>query len=155
MFDLVRKSKKEDGSQTPPKTPPDGSQIRVLAITQDARDWNTLHQIAEQCGWMLLWAHSCDMAANILSHYPIPIVIFDRDLPGEDWKPAMARISGCHPAVCILLASQVSDEYLWREVVQHQGFDVLPKPFQTERVIRMVNLASSWRGWMHGNRLER
>ena len=127
------------------------SPVRVLAVTQNAVDWKALHRVAEERGWTLLWAHSCEAALNVLSNYVVPIVIYDRDLPGEEWKTALRRLSVHGQPVCILLASSVSDEYLWREVVQHQGFDVLPKPFQAERLVRMVNVACSWRGWMHGS----
>jgi DNA-binding NtrC family response regulator len=154
MFDLVRKFRqKEDdptrrtsAAQVPSND--DGSQVRLLAVTPNASDWKSLQEIAYQRGWALFWAHSCDSALSVLSHSTIPIVICDRDLPGEDWRSVLNRIAVFRPPACILLASSVSDQYLWREVVQHQGFDVLPKPFQPERLIRMVNLAWSWEGWM-------
>ena len=148
MYELARKLKKENGSG-PAVPADDASPVRVLAVTQNASDWNALHRVADECGWTLFWAHSCEAALTVLSHYVIPIVIYDRDLPGEEWKAALRRISLYRQPVCILLASSVSDEYLWREVVQHQGFDVLPKPFQPERLVRTVKVACSWRGWMH------
>lgn len=149
MYDLVRKRKRENDDESLPS--PDGdSQVRILAVTQNAQDWSVLERIAGERGWTLFWAHSCEAALSVLSHYMIPIVIYDRDLPGEEWKTALREISLYRQPVCILLASSVSDEYLWREVVQHQGFDVLPKPFQPERLVRMVKVACSWRGWSTG-----
>jgi DNA-binding NtrC family response regulator len=153
MFDLVRKIRhREDGTSKQRESSPgpesiDGAQIRVLAVTRNADDWRSLHQVAEKCGWMLFWAHSCDAAISTLSRYTIPVVICDRDLPGEDWRAMLKRISLFQQPTCILLASSVSDEYLWREVIQHQGYDVLPKPFQPDRLIRMVTSAWTWRGW--------
>lgn len=121
--------------------------MRLLAVTHNAREWKPLEDSARQQGWVLFWAHSCDAAIGVLSHCAIPIVICDRDLPGEDWREVLRRIHAFHEPACILLASSVSDEYLWREVVQNQGFDILTKPFQAERLVRMVNLAWSWSGW--------
>ena len=129
--------------------------VRILAITPNAGDWGALHQVADQCGWMLFWAQSRDSALDMLSQYSIPIVICDRDLPGEDWRSVLKQISIFGQPVCVLLASSVSDEYLWREVVQHQGFDVLSKPFQADRLIRTVNLVRSWRGWMDGRSVDK
>lgn len=134
MFELVRKLIHKDTAGEPP-------QVRVLAVTQNASDWRTLQEIANGRGWALFWAHSRESALAILSHYAIPIVICDRDLPGEDWRDVVKHIAGFRPPVSILLASSVSDEYLWREVVQHSGFDVLPKPFRDDNVIRAVNTA--------------
>jgi DNA-binding response OmpR family regulator len=126
----------------------DGSQIRVLAVTRNASDWQSLEKVANNCGWALFWADSCAGALSVLSQYTIPIVICDRDLPGEDWRSVLKRIADFRQPVCTLLASSVSDEYLWREVFQHQGFDVLPKPFEPERLTRTVNLAWSSGDWM-------
>jgi DNA-binding response OmpR family regulator len=154
MFDLVRKLKPKEADAEKPlsraASPRDGTRIRLLAITQDAETWQALSRIADEFGWMLLWAHTAEAAVATLSHYPVQIVILDRDLPGGDWKAALSRIGSLEPGVCVLLASAVSDEYLWKEVVQRQGFDVVTKPFEADRVVRLVNLASSWRGWMHG-----
>jgi DNA-binding response OmpR family regulator len=154
VIDLVRKFRQRQ-EDSPKRVPAErvnatgaNSQVRLLAVTQDANDWRLLRDTAVQQGWALFWAHSCDSALSVLSHYTIPIVICDRDLPGEDWRSVLIRIGAFRQPICILLASCVSDEYLWREVVQHQGFDVLPKPFQPERLIRMVNVAWSWEGWM-------
>jgi DNA-binding response OmpR family regulator len=122
-------------------------QIRVLAVTQNAAGWNALDKVAGANGWTLFWAHSCEAALNVLSQNQIPVVIYDRDLPGEGWKSALSRIGLYRKTACIFLASTVTDEYLWREVVQNRGFDVLTKPFQEERLVRMVNVACSWHGW--------
>lgn len=141
MFDRVRRlAHKESPTAHEPL------QIRLLAVTGNAADWKSLSDIAEQNGWVLFWADSCDAALAVLSQYVIPIVICDRDLPHAEWRSVVRRISQFRESICILLASPVSDEYLWRELVQHQGFDVLPKPFQPERVKRMVNQARWWGG---------
>jgi DNA-binding NtrC family response regulator len=145
MFDLVRKLRhKEDD----PSKRTSASQVPSADDGSQAGDWRSLQEIAYHCGWALFWAHSCDSALSVLSHYTIPVVICDRDLPGEDWRRVLKRIAVFRQPICILLASSVSDEYLWREVVQHQGFDVVPKPFQPERLIRTVNLAWAWEGWI-------
>jgi DNA-binding NtrC family response regulator len=155
MFELLRKLRQREfgtskqTSHGERASNDSGSQVRVLAVTPTAGDWQCLLDIADRCGWLLFWADSCDNALTVLSNHRIPIVICDRDLPGEDWRAVLKRICAVSQPVCILLASSVSDEYLWREVTQHHGFDVLPKPFQPERLIRTVNLAWSWEGWMH------
>lgn len=153
MFDLIRKlgHRDHDAGQATEREQTagqakDGSQIRLLAITQNANDWKSLHVTSKDQGWLLFWAHSGDAALAMLSRHAIPIVICDRDLPGHDWKTMLKRISLAQPT-SILLASNVSDEYLWREVVQHEGYDVLPKPFQPERLVRMVTAAWAWRDW--------
>ncbi len=140
MFDLVRRLTHKDLPTGEPL------RTRLLAVTHCAKDWNALQEIADQSKWILFWADSCETALEVLSQQSIPIVICDRDLPGGDWRTVLKRLTLARKC-CILLASSVSDEYLWREVVHHQGFDILPKPFELERVKRIVDQARSWGGW--------
>jgi hypothetical protein len=78
-------------------------------------------------------------------------VICDREISGEDWRDALVRIAGLPQAVCVLLASSVVDEYLWHQVIENHGYDVVAKPFQSEALRRAVTFAWSWRGWEHRN----
>ena len=69
-----------------------------------------------------------------------PIVLYDRDLPG-DWRGAIQRLpQGCG-ARCVILASFVADDYLWEEVIRLGGYDVLPKPFRDDEVIHTIEFA--------------
>ena len=74
-----------------------------------------------------------------------PLVIYDRDLPGEDWREAFAKLGSQSRPLRILLASRVVDDYLWEQVIHNHGFDVVAKPFQPERLRRVVTFAWSWR----------
>ncbi len=124
-------------------------EVRLLAVTQDFAELESLRQIAAGAGWKLDSAVSCNEAIAILKADGIPIVIYDRDLPGEDWRPALLAITSLPRPACVFLGSVVADDYLWREVVQYRGFDVLPKPFQRDQVVRAVNFTWSWRGWAY------
>jgi DNA-binding NtrC family response regulator len=121
--------------------------IRLLALTRDAEGWKPLNTIAEAENWTLFWAHNSALAREVIARYSIPIVVCDRDLPNEDWRVVLAGFSELSPPVCTLLASQVADEYLWREIVHNKGFEILTKPFDPEKVIRTVRFAWTWRGW--------
>jgi DNA-binding NtrC family response regulator len=120
--------------------------IEVLAITGDAAQREALARIAQECGWRLHLAASSGEAESALTARGGAVVIFDRDLPGEDWRVVLPRLARLPQAGCVLLASRVADEYLWQEVIRHHGHDVLPKPFQPGAVARIVSCAWSWRG---------
>lgn len=150
MFEIVRRLRPgpqvNNGGVERPET-----DITLLAVTQDPNGWRRLREIADRLNWLLLWARSCEAAIELIQRNSISLVICDRDLPGEDWRAVIHRIASLKPAVCVLLASPVCDEYLWKEVAQHGGFDVVAKPFDPDRVARAVKLASSWRGWTHAS----
>jgi DNA-binding NtrC family response regulator len=122
--------------------------VSILAVTRDAEDWKALETIAGNENWLLFWAHNAARAHELIRRYRVQIVICDRDLAGEDWREIIGSFSNIYPPVCTLLASEVADEYLWREVVHHKGFEIVTKPFDAEKVIRTVRFAWNWRGWV-------
>ncbi len=115
--------------------------VSILAVTCDAEEWKALETMGAKENWLLFWAHNATRAYDLVRRYRIQIVICDRDVDGEDWRTIIAGFADVHPPVCTLLASEVADEYLWREVVKHKGFEVLAKPFDPAKVIRTVRYA--------------
>ena len=120
-----------------------------MAITDKPDDSATLREIATGYRWKISLVGSSDDAIAALTEQPTPLVICDRDLAGEDWREVLARIAALPQAVCVLLASRVVDDYLWRQVIRNHGYDVVSKPFQPEELRRAVTFAWSWRGWAH------
>ena len=89
--------------------------------------------------------HSVPEALRLLAGEVFPIVLCDRELPGWDWREVMAKIVECSPRICFLLTSRVSDEYLWREVAMHGGYDVVAKPLEQDVMERTLRRA--WYYW--------
>ena len=123
--------------------------VKLVAITEKPDDSAVLQQIAVGYRWRISIVGSSDAAVASLNEQPTPLVICDRDLANEDWRDVLAKIAALPQAVCVLLASRVVDDYLWRQVIRHHGYDVVSKPFQPEELRRAVAFAWSWRGWAH------
>jgi len=123
--------------------------ITVLAIMQSDADAAVLRGISAAYGWKLSVVESSGAAIPYLKEQPAPVVICDRDLAGEDWRDVLARIAALPLAVCVLVASRVVDASLRQQVIQHYGYDVICKPFQSEAVRHAVTFAWSWRGWTY------
>lgn len=128
--------------------------VKLVAITQNPDDSADLRQIATHYGWTISIVGSSDAAIAALNEQPTPLVICDRDLPGEMWRDALAKIAAQPQAVCVLLSSSVVDDYLWRQVIRHHGYDVVAKPFQPEELRRAVTFAWFWRGWSYRHHAE-
>lgn len=128
--------------------------VKLVAITQKLDDSAALCQIAADYRWRISIVGSSDAAIASLTEQPTPLVICDRDLAGEDWRDVLAKIAALPQAVCVLLASRVVDDYLWRQVIRHHGYDVVTKPFQPEELRRAVTFAWSWRGWAYRHHAE-
>ncbi len=154
MFDLrwlvhIGKSTRQPMPEPAGKnfSPPES--VKLVAITQDPNDSEALRQIAASYAWKISVVDSSTAAIALLKEQPTPLAICDRDLSGEDWRDALAKIAAQPQAVCVLLASRVVDDYLWHQVIRHHGYDLVAKPFQPEELRRAVTFAWSWRGWAH------
>jgi DNA-binding response OmpR family regulator len=120
--------------------------VRLLAITADIENEIGLRRIAADNGWRVASARTSQEAIAAMESHEYALVICDRDLPGEDWREVLWRLTSLSQRTCILLASPVADEYLWNEVIQHRGYDVLTKPYRYDELKRAITFAGSWVG---------
>jgi DNA-binding NtrC family response regulator len=118
---------------------------RVLVLTVSIVDQVFYRNLRARGEWDMVLTHSVPEALLLLAREAFPIVLCDRELPGWDWRQVMAKIVESSPRICFLLTSRVSDEYLWREVAMHGGYDVVAKPLEQDAVERILRRA--WYYW--------
>ena len=121
------------------------NRIRVLAITNDDRDKRALAAFSVRNRWDLILTSACEEALEIVKKGGAAVILYDRDLPGLDWRDALRLLADATPACPVILTSPVNDGYLWGEVIRRGGYDVLAKPLEEDQTVRFVNLA--WSLW--------
>jgi hypothetical protein len=137
-----------------PKTSRDNPQRRIsqlaadddpilgfIVITPDEEFYVRLQQIAGTCEWRIGRAASLDEAETLIKAKPTPMVVYDRDSSDGNWRWALRRLNESAAKPCVLLASQVADDYLCQEIVRNHGYDILPKPAPSEKLIRCLKFA--------------
>jgi FixJ family two-component response regulator len=115
--------------------------IPLLMVTSRAEDVKDLLALLLETPWELTAISSLDEAAAALKAAHVPILLFDRDTNGAPWQSTMKRLIHSRRNACIVLVSSVSDQYLWDEVVQQGGFDLLTRPFRREQVLSTLMFA--------------
>lgn len=145
LFKFQRHPADVPGADLPVSDAPDD--VRLLAITRGAEEKAALERIAADLRWKLSIAESAEDAIHLLGDAPLPLVICDRDLPGEDWRTTVAQIANRRDVLCVVLASSVVDDYLWDEVIKQRGYDVVSKPFEADQLRRAATFAWSWKRW--------
>lgn len=133
MFDKW-KSRRHNGAATE-------SHLSVVAMIASPDDAARLSEIVANTEWEFQAVRDLEEAAALVQARPASVVIFDRDFPGTDWKPAIGRLAKGHCRV--ILASYVADDYLWEEVIHCGGYDILAKPFRDDEVLHMIRFASA------------
>lgn len=139
------------GSSTLSSRRDDGSQaITVVGLLADDHDRQLLTEVCDQSQWKVLFAETCVEALTTLDQRRVPVILYDRDLPGREWRDVVALLASTPHHACVILISKVVDDYLWNEVVRTGGYDVLPKPLRESDVLRAVRLA--WSYWNSATR---
>jgi DNA-binding response OmpR family regulator len=113
--------------------------LSVLVITASGSDAAVLREILAGSGWELKITDDLEDAVAFHGTRAASIVLFDRDLPGVDWREAVRKLANGHSRV--ILASFVADDYLWEEVIHCGGYDVLAKPFRKDEVTHTIQFA--------------
>ena len=126
-------------SRRPHNEPNGGPRLTVLAMTASGSDDALLREILAGPSWELRLSNDLEDAIAFLDSRAAAIVLFDRDLPGANWRATVRRLASEHSRV--ILASFVADDYLWEEVIHCGGYDVLAKPLREDEVIHMIQFA--------------
>jgi CheY-like chemotaxis protein len=124
---------------TPPVQP--GEQLRILAVCIFLDDRFVLERIGNLYGWRLCFSSSPKDAFRLASQSDFDLILCDRNQPGYPWREVMDGLAASSPRSCIILTSPKKDDYLWWDVLNHRGFDVLIRPLREEHVLRMIDTA--------------
>ena len=121
--------------------------ITILSLPGTDEDRQLLEDVSRRYNWQMSFASTTDEARESLRRAKPQIILIDRKIDGEDWRYAVSSLAAASSGACVLLMSQVTDDYLWNEVVTNGGFDVLRKPLTESEILRNVKLAwSYWNG---------
>jgi len=118
----------------------------ILLVSPAPEDHALLEPLLSGAGRKMYSARSYREAVTVLCRDRFAVVLCERDLPDGKWKDLLSQIAPLADPPCLIVTSQVADEYLWAEVLNLGGYDVLAKPFHPEEVTRVVALACEhWR----------
>jgi hypothetical protein len=113
----------------------------ILAITADLGFYACVLNAACSWGWTAEWACSMGRGLEVCRSGSPRIVIYDRNLPGVDWRKALDNLSAAASQPRILLAAQRIDEDLWRTVLRRRGYDVLSTSATSDQLKRELRFA--------------
>ena len=114
--------------------------IAVVIVTSRGEDVPELRALLLDSPWELTAVPQIEDAAAALRAASAPILLFDRDAAAS-WQDTVKRFVKSRRNTCVVLLSNVADQYLWDEVVQQGGFDLLPRPFRKEQVLSTLVFA--------------
>jgi DNA-binding NtrC family response regulator len=99
----------------------------VLAVTADLRLYAGVLNAASSAGWRTDWARTLTRAREICAMDSMPVILYDAAMPGIEWPEAIEELAKSQGCCRVLLAAPSVDEDLWCRVLQHGGYDVIPR----------------------------
>ena len=136
-----RSSRTKSGSRTGQEDAPARS-IRILSVSSIADDHKTLRRILKHSKWHVAGATTCTEAIAHLTWHRVPIVLCESALPDGSWKDILDQVAQYPEPPTLIVTSRLADDYLWAEVLNWGGYDVLAKPFNEGEVRRVIEGAS-------------
>jgi DNA-binding response OmpR family regulator len=121
--------------------------VTVLAISPYRDDHTFLGNIFSHSNWKLLGVQTWQEALTLIRRRPIPVIIAESRLPDANWRDVLSGLARMAERPLLIVSCREADEYLWAEVLNLGGYDVLMKPFDATEVFRVVSLA--WLNWKH------
>lgn len=116
-------------------------EIVTLLSSPHADDRQFLSKAFSHPQWKTEWARDCAESRRILERVRTGVVVCERDLPDGCWRDILHTAQLLPNPPNVIVASRHADEYLWAEVLNLGGYDVLVKPFDTKEVLRVIGLA--------------
>lgn len=113
--------------------------LKILALSMSLDDRLLLEQLAKPRHWTVRFTHSPQEGFTLATQNHFEVVLCDRNQYGYPWREVIDRLASISPESCILLVSPVKEDYLWRDVLQLGGYDVLPRPLRESAVLQAID----------------
>src|SRR5579862_6774422 len=133
LLDWVKK-------QTEPQPEPEG-RLRILGLSILLQDIFVLERLGKRYDWELRFANSPREGFKLAAQSRYEVILCDRNQPGYPWREVVDRLAASSPRSCILLVSPVKDDYLWQDVLQRGGYDVLLRPLREDAALHSIDAA--------------
>lgn len=110
----------------------------VLAVTRNPVCKMSLRVVALEQGWRILFAESIEDALRLQILNRICVLVYDRDLPGVEWRAALRCLLGSSAPLFPIVLSGALQARLRSEVLRCGGYDVARKPLEPRCFVALV-----------------
>jgi DNA-binding NtrC family response regulator len=116
------------------------TEFAVLVVDDEPGMRETLMAILELHGYRTSSAPDGETAATAIREGAFDVVVMDVRMPGRDGVSVLEEMGDPPPQV-ILMTAYAQEERL-RAAVEANAFAIVPKPFDTHRMLRLIADAS-------------
>ena len=112
--------------------------LSALWVGEYENDRLLLHDVFRVAGWRLFEARDRRRGIECLQRNPVHVVIAEKEVKKWNWRRMLSDLRRLAHPPQLIVTSRTADDYLWAEVLNLGGYDVLPQPFDRDEVERVV-----------------
>src|SRR4029077_14828318 len=112
---------------------------QILSISSTREDHQVLRRMLHNVRIAAVGTRRAAMSFLCLDR--VPVIVCERDLPDGNWKDILGDTAAFPNPPVLVVTSRLADEYLWAEVLNLGGYDLLAKPFREPEVKRVLAAA--------------
>jgi two-component system nitrogen regulation response regulator GlnG len=113
----------------------------VLIVEDDEALLQVLAETVERFGYMASLAGTAAEAVRVMKNCRADAIVLDMALPDSGGTATLNRLQKVRPNVPIIMLTANTDEALARATLQQGAFDYIVKPFEAERLGRVLEAA--------------
>jgi CheY-like chemotaxis protein len=114
---------------------------KLLSVSADAEDHTVLQRMLSGLAMSVEAVSSCQEALDYLSRDHVSVIFCESSMCDGSWKDLLNQLSTGVEAPPLVVTSRLADDYLWSEVLNLGGWDVLAKPFRQQEVLYVLDSA--------------
>jgi len=116
-------------------------EVSLLTVGNQEKTQAFVEKISRNANWNLLSASSNQEANSLIQKNPVHVVLIE-DSADCDWRDILRDLNRLDNPPQLVVTSRLADEYLWAEVLNMGGYDVLAQPLRSEELERVVDAAN-------------
>jgi DNA-binding response OmpR family regulator len=115
--------------------------VSALLVGDYENDRGLVRDVFHDLGWRLFEQRDGRRTLQWLRRNPVQVVIAERSSAGVGWQRLLDDLRDLPDPPQLVVTSRTADDFLWSEVLNRGGFDVLPRPLNRDEVERVVAAA--------------
>jgi DNA-binding response OmpR family regulator len=115
--------------------------VSALLLGEYVGDRATVRDVFRRLGWRLFEIRDERRALASLKRNPVQVVVAENQPSGAGWLRLLENLRNLPAPPQLVVTSRTADDFLWAEVLNRGGFDVLPQPLERDEVERVVAAA--------------
>lgn len=120
------------------------SKGKVLVVDDEEVFCKLLQKILLENGYEVTYQLSVTSAIDVLASQEFDLVITDINMPEFSGLTLLAKIKEYRPLVPVIIATAYSTPENFFEATKNQAYSYLTKPFDTKRLIAVVDKAINY-----------